>query len=141
MPSINMQPLKLLGIFIALFGAVLCTAGFAATLGGVDAIFRLFHPGEGHPVWSEHMRFSTGLMGAVSLGWGLTFYAIAKHSADMGEATTKALWKSITIGMIVWFVIDGIISISNGYWVNAVSNTVIAILYYAALKTSRVFKN
>jgi len=141
MTPLNPRPLTLFGLFVAAFGLFLCFAGFAATLMGVDFMFKLFHPGEGHAVWSEHMRFSTGLMGAVSLGWGLTLYAKAKHSAAMPAATAKALWASVTIGMVIWFVIDTIISVANGYWVNGISNLCVVALYLLAIRLSGVMRS
>jgi len=136
MTILNPTPLKLFGLFVTLFGLILTTAGFTTLLGSVDGIFKLFHPGESHPVWSEHMRFSTGLMGAITLGWGLTLFSLAKHSHEMPIATARAVWTSITLSMMIWFVIDTVISVSNGYWVNGLSNAIVSGLYFLALRQS-----
>lgn len=136
MSNINTTPLKLFAWVVIIFGALLCFAGFSFTLAPVDALYKLLHPGEGHAVWDQHLRFSTGLMGVITLGWGMTLLALAKHSSDMGGAVAKALWNSVTIGMIVWFVIDNTISVTNGYWVNAISNSVIAVIYLWAIRKS-----
>lgn len=133
----NMKPLILYAWVITLFGAVLCLAGFAATLAPIDLLYAIFHPGPGDPVWTDHLRFSTGLMGAVTLGWGLTFLSLAKHSANLGAAT-KPLWGSVTTGMLIWFIVDGVISVANGFWVNVVSNIVLIALYFWAISASGV---
>ncbi|WP_427452683.1 hypothetical protein [Litorimonas sp. WD9-15] len=140
MSEINIFPLKLFAWVVILFGAVLCLAGFTLTLAPVDLLYKVFHPGEGHAVWGDHLRFSTGLMGAVTLGWGLTLLALAKHTAIMNAASVKALWGSVTTGMIIWLVIDSVISIANGFWVNALSNAVIAAIYFWAIGKSGVRK-
>jgi len=140
MSEINIFPLKLFAWVVILFGAVLCLAGFTLTLAPVDLLYKVFHPGEGHAVWGDHLRFSTGLMGAVTLSWGLTLLALAKHTAIMNAASVKALWGSVTAGMIIWLVIDSVISIANGFWVNAISNAVIAVIYFWAIGKSGVRK-
>lgn len=140
MTDISTTPLKFFAWVVILFGAVLCLAGFTLTLAPVDMLYKIFHPGEGDAVWSDHLRFSTGVMGAVSLGWGLTLLTLAKQTPSMDRALAKALWNSISTGLMVWFVIDGVISLANGFWVNAISNVVIAVVYTAALRKSGVLK-
>lgn len=140
MSDISTTPLKLFAWVVILFGAVLCLAGFNATLAPVDLLYKIFHPGEGDAIWGDHLRFSTGVMGAVSFGWGLTFLSLAKLTSSMERALAKTLWSSISTGLIAWFVIDGVISLANGFWVNAISNVVIAILYVLALRKSGVLK-
>ena len=140
MSDINTAPLKFFAWVVTIFGAVLCLAGFAATLAPIDLLYKIFHPGPAEAIWGDHLRFSTGLMGAVTLGWGLTVMALAKYSSAINAATVKALWNSVTTGMIIWFIVDGIISIANGFWVNAISNTVIALIYIWAIQKSGVRK-
>ena len=140
MTDINIFPLKLFAWVAIIFGAFLSLSGFVATLAPVDILYKILHPGDGHAVWGDHLRFSTGLMGAVSLGWGMTLLALAKHTPIMNAASAKALWGSVTLGLIIWFIIDGVISIATGFWVNALSNTVIAVVYFWALGKSGVRK-
>lgn len=140
MSDMNTAPLKLFAWIVIIFGAVLCLAGFTATLAPVEFLYKILHPGPAEAIWGDYLRFSTGLMGAVTLGWGLTVLALAKHSSAMSATTAKAVWNSVTNGLIIWFVVDGIISISNGFWVNAVSNTIISLIYLWAIHKSRVRK-
>lgn len=140
MSELNIFPLKLFAWVVIVFGALICLGGFTFTLAPIDLLYQILHPGDGHAVWSEHLRFSTGLMGVVTLGWGLTFLALVKHMPTMTATTAKALWGSVTTSLMIWFIIDGIISISNGFWVNAISNTVIAVIYFWAIAKSGVRK-
>jgi hypothetical protein len=139
MIQISATPLKTFAWAVIAFGAILMLAGFTATHAPVDLLFQLFHPGPGDPVWGQHMRFSTGLMGAVTFGWGMTLLALAQHSPAMGAAA-KAVWSSVTIAMTIWFIVDSIISIANGFWVNVVSNVVLGLLYLLATHKSGVWK-
>lgn len=124
---------------IILFGALICLGGFAATLLPVDILYQVFHPSDGQAVWSEHMRFSTGLLGAVTFGWGLTLLSIVKATPELKREIARSLWTSITCGLGVWYVVDSTISVANGYRVNAVSNTIIMALYMFAIRQSGIY--
>ena len=64
-------------IGVTLFGMVLAGGAFAATDMLTRTLFQLF----GSPLpllMDEHHRFAIGLMGAVTMGWGLTYIAAFK---------------------------------------------------------------
>jgi hypothetical protein len=118
---------------VAVFGAVLATAGAPATEGVARAAFDLIGAREhGAGLFSgETMRFSVGLMGAVTLGWGLTVLAIVH------EATSR-IWRGVTAAFGVWYVVDSAISLANGYPLNALSNTLLLAGYLAPVLATGV---
>lgn len=106
------------------FGLVLTGAAFAATSAGVYALFGILD-GPGPVSWDPALRFSLALMGAVTLGWGATVLAVVRGTADMGGAASLALWRGITVAILLWYGIDSALSVATGFWRNAVSNTVL----------------
>ncbi|MDZ7587960.1 MAG: hypothetical protein U5J78_01910 [Parasphingorhabdus sp.] len=83
-------------------------------------------------------RFSIGLMGAVTLGWGMTFYAAFQAAYALEASAAARIWRSITIAAVVWYVVDSFISISTGFALNAVSNTLFLIGYFLPILRSGV---
>jgi hypothetical protein len=119
-----------IGVFF--FGLVLAGGAFDASDGLTRALFALF----GNPVpdnAGEHYRFSVGLMGAVTMGWGLTFWVVFKALNLIDAAQAAPLWRKLTLFTLVWYVIDCIISIATGFWMNAISNTILLVLYFIPL--------
>jgi hypothetical protein len=108
--------------FVAGFGLVLAGAGLPATDGISTFLFTTMHGAA--PVWDEGMRFSTALMGAVTMGWGLTTLAAVRGFWAMGKAA-RPFWRMLLLSFLVWFVIDSTLSIVNGFALNAVSNLLI----------------
>jgi hypothetical protein len=119
-------------IGVVLFGLALAGGAFEATDGPLRALLTLF----GNPLpelMDAQHRFAYGLMGAVSMGWGLTFWVLFKALALIDSAAAAPLWQKLTLSVIVWYVIDGAISIATGFWMNAVSNTILLALYLIPL--------
>jgi hypothetical protein len=127
-------------IFVALFGLILAGGAFAATDGLTAALFALF----GNPLPAAidaHHRFAIGLMGAVTLGWGLTFYGAFKALFALEPATAAPIWRYLLSISLIWYVVDSGISIATGFWMNAVSNTIVIILFLVPLIKSGVLKD
>lgn len=108
---------------VTAFGAVLIGGGFAPTDGAVRALYALIAGTT--PRMDAALRFSVGLMGAVTLGWGLTVLAVASVSDGFDLATARRLWRRIGLAIGLWYAIDSTISIATGYALNAASNTVL----------------
>ena len=110
-------------IFIMVFGLVLAGAGLPAT----DAIATLIFAIVGAPdiAWTPELRFATALMGAVTLGWGMTLLTAIRAAIALGDRGAP-VWRGILFAMIVWFVIDSSLSVATGFWLNAVSNAIIS---------------
>lgn len=109
---------------VSLFGVVVAAAAFPAT----DAPGRaLLGALGGQPVeLTPVLRFAFGLMGCVTLGWGLTLTAVMLNLPRLGDAQRPVL-QGVLIASIIWFASDSAISILTGFGLNAASNTVLLI--------------
>lgn len=119
------------------FGAVLMGAAAPALQGPTLALMTLMHGAA--PTLDAPLRFSIGLMGAVSFGWGLTLLAIVRAgtaSPDLG----RALWRPVTASLLLWFVIDSAISIATGFALNAASNTLLMAGWLAPMLASGLLR-
>jgi hypothetical protein len=124
---------------VILFGAVLATAGLPATEGIAGLAFSLIGGAEVGAGYFDPpgMRFSVALMGAVTLGWGFTilFLLTAIHAAG------APAWRGLTAAMLIWFVIDSGFSLSTGFALNALSNTLLMAGLLIPLLASGAFKS
>lgn len=109
---------------VMIFGLVLIGGAFAATSAGVDALFAILD-GPGPLNYEPVLRFSLALMGAVTLGWGATVLAVVRGTGEMPGAQSLALWRGITVALLIWYVVDSALSVATGFWRNALSNTVL----------------
>lgn len=73
------------------------------------------------------MQFALGLQGALTVGWALTIMSLVRV-ADIAGAP---VWRALTFALVVWYAIDSVISVSTGFPLNAVSNTVFLAAYLA----------
>ncbi len=124
---------------VIVFGLVLAGGGLDATDGIADAVFVLMGGGAAIE-WTPHLRFSVALMGAVTMGWGVTYLALFMAAHRLGGQAAP-VWRLATFGMIVWFVIDSALSVATGFWMNAVSNTGLAIGYLAPVLASGAMRS
>jgi hypothetical protein len=116
--------LSVWAIFVALFGLVLAAGAFEATDGLSRMLFTLF--GNPIPETPDALhRFAIGLMGAVTMGWGLTYFAAFKALHGLDDKTAAPLWRFMLIASIIWYFVDSAISCATGYTMNAVSNTLV----------------
>jgi hypothetical protein len=121
------------------FGAILALFSFPAT----DGASRLFYELIQNPVAAvpdRHFRFAMGLMGCISMGWGLTMLTCFKAAAMLKGEQARSIWRGFTFAAVFWFVTDGIASIYMGFPLNAVSNTVLIVLYLIPVWKSGVLK-
>ncbi len=131
--------LKLWAAAVTLFGVILALAAFAPTDGLARMVFALFQMPLPETPDALH-RFSIGLMGAVSMGWGMMMY-IAFQAAFLLEANQAArFWRSVTMAVLIWFVVDSYISVATGFWLNAVSNIFIVVLYLIPVLNSSALR-
>jgi hypothetical protein len=136
MNSFWQKALSLWSGFLVIFGLVLAGTGFAATDGISLAIFDLF----GAPAFTPDSihRFSIGLMGAVTMGWGATYYVTFQALHQLPAHAAAPLWRLVTAGIVVWYVIDSAISVATGIAFNAVSNTALIAAYLLIVGASGV---
>ena len=123
---------------VGLFGLVLAGAAFEATSGATRLIFGfLGNPIEG--ALEPHTQFSLAVLGAVSMGWAVVFYAAFDAAHKLG-ANGRTTWLLITDAAIVWYVVDTTLSVATGFPMNAVPNTILAIGFLIPLLASGVLK-
>ncbi|MEO5937882.1 MAG: hypothetical protein ABIQ43_02605 [Sphingomonas sp.] len=115
------------------FGLVLAGAGFEATSGPTRIAYGLLGPGH-TLIFDPTLRFSIALMGAVTLGWGMTMLGVVVAGRDLPTDATVRLWRAISVGVVSWFVIDSSLSIATGFPLNAVSNTILLVAYLIPMR-------
>lgn len=107
---------------VAGLGVMLMGAAFEATSGPTRLLFAVLHGPEPLDL-SAQMRFSEAVLGAVTLGWGLTLMAAMGAANLLGERGAP-VWRAITLSVAVWWGVDCALSMATGYGMNAVPNTV-----------------
>jgi len=123
---------------VVAFGALLMTGAFPGVDGFVRNVLVLFGnlPDGGTILDERAMRFSVGLMGAVTMGWGLTIAFLLPAISAAGSSG----WRALTLALTIWYVVDGLISVMTGFTANAVSNTALAIAYIIPVLGSGVLR-
>ena len=125
---------------VGVFGLVLFGAGWAATDGVARAIFTLFeNPLPIDP--DRYLRFAISLMGAVTFGWAATLYAAFRAAWLLEDGAAAPVWRIVTTGVTIWYVIDSAASISNGFALNALSNTIVVVAYLIPVLASGALSN
>mgnify|MGYP003345686623 FL=1 len=111
-----------LGIMV--LGCVLAGAGLVGFEGGVRHFLNLLNP-TNPPVFNDVERFAFGLMGAATIGWGLTLFYFfrAAHASNMGNK----MYRHAFVVIIIWNLIDGYISYLTGFKFNIVSNLLLSL--------------
>lgn len=108
---------------VGLFGLILVGGGFEATSGPIRLFFNILG-GPGDLDLNPHMRFILAILGAVTIGWGLTLLAVIQAANQLEKEASKSIWIGIAASIVIWYVIDSSLSIATGFWLNAVSNTI-----------------
>lgn len=123
-------------VFVIVFGVVLAGGAFAAT----DALTQIFFAVLGNPLPADidqHHRVTIGLIGAVTMGWGLTYFATFKALFALEPVKAAPMWRLVMVGSLLWYVVDSTISCATGFWLNAVSNTLVIGLLLILIIRSR----
>lgn len=110
---------------VVAFGVLLALGAIEATKAPVETLYSLFNPAASVP-FDATLRFSIGLMGAVSIGWGLTLLTTVRAALALGREG-RAVWSGIVTSVLVWYVIDSSLSVATGFALNAASNTVLLV--------------
>jgi hypothetical protein len=127
-------------IFVALFGLVLAAGAFETTDGPARMLFTLF--GSSMPEAPDDLhRFAIGLMGAVTMGWGLTYFVAFKALHGLDAQTAAPLWRFMLFASLVWYLVDSAISCATGYTMNAVSNTLVMTGFMIPILKSGVMRS
>jgi hypothetical protein len=121
-----------------LFGAVLVAGAFEATSGPTRFLYALMNGPEPFRL-DPLMRFSIGVLGAVTIGWGITLLGAMQAAAKLG-GFGRPLWIVTATGIASWYVIDSTLSCVTGYSVNAAFNTVFVAAFLVPMIASGVLK-
>jgi len=123
---------------VILFGVVLAGGGLPATDVAVRTLYGILSstPLPDGFMDARGMRFSVALMGAVSIGWGVTMLNLL----PVIHAAGAPAWRGLTFALATWFVIDGALSAATGFALNNVPNTALAIGYLVPVIASGVLK-
>ena len=109
---------------IVVIGLALSGADFECYETFTDTLFRTLNLNAA-PSFNNVERFSIGLMGAITVGWGLTllYYIRMAHNNNEGNR----VWRQLAFVVIVWYALDGYISYRTTFTLNIASNTVFAL--------------
>jgi hypothetical protein len=121
---------------VAGLGVLLMGAAFEATSGPVRLLFAVLHG----PVpldLSVQTRFSEAVLGAVTLGWGVTLMAAMQGANLLGERGAP-VWRMITLSFVVWWAVDCALSMATGYAMNVAPNTIFLASFLAPILRSGV---
>lgn len=125
-------------VSMVLFALLVAGGALEAT----DAPFRLMLGlvGGGEPiVMSPALRFSTGMLGGVFLGWIVAITFTLRIAVAMGSAG-RPLWVASTLGLGAWYVIDSALSFATGFGLNVLPNTLALAFFSIGLIGSGVLR-
>ena len=117
-------------IGVMVFGAILAGAGIVGFEAGARFILILQNP-TNPPVFNDIERFAFGLMGAITIGWGLALFYFfrAAHASNMGNK----MYRQAFVVLIIWNLVDGYISYRTGFQINIVSNLLLSLGFVVPL--------
>jgi len=118
--------------FAGLGFAVLTAAG---AIGIHNTIFDLvFLPGEMDAPAGDAGSFAMGVTGAVLVGWAAMMIVLLTSRSTSSLPDT---WRALAVGLVAWFVVDGIVSIAVGAFGNLVLNLGFVALFAPPLLATR----
>lgn len=79
---------------------------------------------------TQFQNWIYGVLGATIVGWGIIMFFVIKYGFREKQ---KWAWKSIAVGISVWFVIDTSLSIYFGVYFNALFNSILFLLFIIPL--------
>ncbi|MAI51239.1 MAG: hypothetical protein CML78_05245 [Rhodobiaceae bacterium] len=109
---------------VIIFGGVLIGASIPGFQSRTKTFITLINPID-MPVFNEIERFAFGLIGAITMGWGVTFFYFfrAAHASNIGNK----MYRQAFVVMIIWNLIDGYVSYRSGFALNIASNLLLSL--------------
>ena len=123
---------------VIVFGVVIAGGAFEATEGPVRFIYESLQ-GSGPITFDPVLRFSLGVLGGVSIGWGVTGLLIILAAIQLGDKA-RPFWVAVAVGLAAWFVIDSTLSIATGFGLNVVPNILLLGGYLIAMAATGKLK-
>jgi hypothetical protein len=119
-------------------GLIFVLAAFPAT----DVFARIFYdfvywPLDGQSGFSDAARPTIAILGAVFFAWAIMLQGVIKIALD---DPASPLWRVITTGVVVWYVVDSGASFACGIPVNVVTNTLLFVTFLVPVLGSGVLK-
>jgi hypothetical protein len=122
---------------VGLFGVILAGGALESTSAPIRTIFSILN-GPGQLDLNPHMQFSLAILGAVTFGWSLTLMAAIQAANLLEKQASRPIWIWITVSLVSWYIIDSLLSIATGFWLNAVSNTIFLATFLIPILRSKV---
>ncbi|MBX9796245.1 hypothetical protein [Sphingomonas sp.] len=123
--------LSLWCVGVIVFGVVLLLGGLSATSALTVALLDQLN-GDAPLEVTPPLYFANGVLGGVSIGWGVATLGAVRVAADLGAQGTR-LWRWLTAGVLSWFVTDSTLSVATGFGLNVVPNMVLLITFFVPL--------
>jgi hypothetical protein len=70
---------------------------------------------------AAYLTFVYGVLGAVIVGW---MSLVALLARSVARTASRSVATALVVSTLVWFAVDGALSLALGYWPNAVTNAV-----------------
>jgi hypothetical protein len=119
-------------------GALFAAAAVPALEGGVRLFYdTIYWPIDGESTYGPDVQLTAALLGAVMIGWAIAILGLVSAADTVGAPA----WRTLTLSIVVWYVIDSIISIALGAPVNALSNTGLLATFLAPILGSGVLRS
>lgn len=128
--------LLVLGVFIVVFGIGMALLNNTPVFELLDnQINPVFWNQEPLPQPTEAFQnFIYGVLGATMAGWGVFIAFIAHHPF---REKAQWAWNCLLVGMLIWYLVDTLISLNAQVYFNATFNTILLVLVGLPLAFSR----
>jgi len=125
---------------LGLFGIILAGGALPATDGLAQLYFHLMnHPEEID--FTPHLRVSLAVLGGVCVGWSMTLFATFQAANALSGTAAIPTWRLLSAGLVSWYVLDSVLSIATGFWLNAVVNTIFFVALLSPIVSAGVLRD
>lgn len=125
---------------VGLFGLALAVCGLETASGLTRLIFSFLNNPE-KLILDAHLRFSLAVLGAVTIGWSITLFAAIRAANQLEEQASRSVWRLIALSVFGWYVIDSVLSVATGFWLNTIPNTVFIATFLYPIIGGKIIRN
>jgi len=119
-------------------GALFAAAAVPALEGGVRLFYdTIYWPIDGASPYGPDVQLTAALLGAVMIGWVIAVLGLVSAADTVGAPA----WRTLTLSIVVWYVIDSAISVALGAPLNALSNTGLLVTFLVPIIGSGVLQS
>lgn len=120
--------------FLGVFGLSMVLisdwAWFQLLFNSPSFVLPFWPDGEVPPGARAFQHWIYGVLGSVIAGWAVTLWFLAR---ELQGEHRRTLVRATFGGLVVWFVLDGAISLMDGVWLNAGLNLALFLLFLLPL--------